>query len=79
MALDLAGILLQHLHGSTCKDEGVLVYVRGGELFASQVHNPVTELVVTRCDKADPLTVKGMADGKSGVAAATVMSEVWGI
>ena len=55
------------------------MYVRGGELFASQVHNPVTELVVTRCDKADPLTVKGMADGKSGVAAATVMREVWGI
>ena len=53
--------------------------MRGGELFASQVHNPVTELVVTRCDKDDPLTVKGTADRKSGAEAATVMREVWGI
>ena len=55
------------------------MYVRGGERFSSQVHDPVTELVVTRRDKADPLTVKGMTDGKSGVAADTVMREVWGI
>ena len=52
--------------------------MRGDELFASQVHNPVTELVVTRCDKSGPLTVKGMADGKSGVAAATVNGEELG-
>ena len=53
--------------------------MRGGELFASQVHNPVTEVVVTRCDKAAPLTLKGMSDVKSGVAAVKIMRGVWGL
>ena len=34
---------------------------------------------MTRRDKAAPLAVKGMAYGKSGVSAITVMGEVWGI
>ena len=53
--------------------------MRGGERFSSQVRDPVTELVVTRCYKANPITVKGMSDGKSGVVAAVVMREVCGI
>ena len=50
--------------------------MRGGESFAGQVRYPVTEIVVMRRDKPTPLTVKGMVDGKSGVAAVTVMREV---
>ena len=53
--------------------------MRGGESFAGQVCGPVTELVVMRRDKAAPLTLKGMADGKSGVAAVTIMRGVWGL
>ena len=47
--------------------------------FSGQVRDPFLELVVTRRDKAAPLAVKGMADGKSGVASVAVMREVWGI
>ena len=53
--------------------------MRGGESFAGQVRDPVTELVVTRCDKAALITVKGMADGKSGDKSVTLMREVWGL
>ena len=53
--------------------------MRGGESFADQVRNPVTKLVVTCRDKTAPFSVKGVADGKSGVAAVTVMREVWGL
>ena len=51
----------------------------GGKIFSGQVRNPVTELVVTLHDKAAPLTVKGMAYGKGGVASVAVMGEVWGL
>ena len=47
--------------------------------FSSQVRKPVTELIVTRRDKADPLAVKGMAYGEIGVAAVTLFGEVWGL
>ena len=53
--------------------------MRGGESFAGQVRKPVTELVVTRRDKDAPLTVKGMLDGKIGVAAVPVMKDIWGL
>ena len=61
------------------KMRGVVVHVRRSEIFSSQVRNPVTELVVTRCDKAAPLIVKGLAYGKGSVAAVAVMREVWGL
>ena len=51
--------------------------MRGEERFSSQVRNLVTDLVVTRHDKDDPLTVKGMADRKGVVAAVTVMRDDW--
>ena len=51
----------------------------GGESPARQIRDPVTELIVTRRDEATPLAVKGVADGKPGVAAATVFGEVWGL
>ena len=51
----------------------------GGERFSGQVPDSVREFVVTRNDKAAPLTVKGISDGKSGVAAVAVMREVWGL
>ena len=53
-------------------------HVRGGESFSGQVREPVTEIVLTCCDKAAPITVKGMAYEKSGVAAVAVSREVWG-
>ena len=53
--------------------------MRGGEIFAGQVRDPVTERVVTRRDKAAPITVKVRVYGKSGVAAVTVTREVWGL
>ena len=55
------------------------MHVRGGEIFAGQVRDPVTDLVVTRRGKASLLVVKGMVDGKSGVAAVAVMREFWGL
>ena len=72
-------ICLRPLHGATCKSEGVIIHMRGVESFSGQVLDPVTELVVTHCDKANPLTVKGMADRKSGIAAIAVVTEFWGI
>ena len=53
--------------------------MRGDESFPSQVRDPVTELVVPHRDKATPITLKGMADRRGGVAAIAVMREVWGI
>ena len=53
--------------------EGVVAHVIRGESFAGQFRDPVTELVVTRRDKAAPLAIKGMADGESDVAAVAVM------
>ena len=46
------------------------------EGFSGQIHNPVTELVVTRRDKAAPLAIEGMAYGESCVAAVVVMGDV---
>ena len=53
--------------------------MRVGEIFSDQVCNPVTDIIVTRLDKAAPLTVKGMLDRKMCVADVTVMREVLGI
>ena len=72
-------LFLRPLHGATCKDEGVFAHVRGGEYFSGQICDPVTELVMTLCDKDAPLTIEGTADRKVGFAAVTVMGEVWGI
>ena len=38
--------------------------MRGGEGLARKVGNPITELVVTRRDKASLLAVNGVSDGK---------------
>ena len=49
------------------------------EGHAGQVCYPVTELIVTRRDEAALFAVKGVTDGKFGVAAITVRWEVRGI
>ena len=36
------------------------MHVRGSECFSGQVCDPVLELVMTRCDKAAPLAIKGV-------------------
>ena len=46
---------------------------------AGQVCYPVTELIVKRRDKAALFAVKGVTDGKFGVAAITVRWEVRGL
>ena len=53
--------------------------MKRGERYSGQVRNPVTELVVTRCDKAVPFSVKGMSDRESGFASVALMREVWGL
>ena len=35
------------LYGATLVDEGVNAHVQGGEILASQVYDPVTELIMT--------------------------------
>ena len=66
-------------HGETLVNEGVVVYVRGVESPARQIHDPITELIVMRCDEATLLAVEGVENGKPGVAAVVVFGEVWGI
>ena len=51
----------------------------GGEGFACQVCYPVTELVLTRRDKAALFAVKVVTNGKLGLAAITVCWEVRGL
>ena len=67
------------LHGATLVYEGVIAYVRGGEGPAHQIRDPVTELIMTRRDKATPLAVEGVANGKLCVAAVAVFGGVWGL
>ena len=72
-------IFLRPLHCATCKDEGIVVHMRGGECFSGQVRDPVLEIVMTRRDKADPIKIEGVKNIKVGVAAFTLRGEVWGI
>ena len=44
-----------------------------GETVSGQVCDPIMELVVTRCDKADPLVLKVMAYGENGIGSFTIM------
>ena len=50
--------------------------MRGGESPARQIHDPITELIVTRRDEATPLAVEGVADGEFGVSAVAMFREV---
>ena len=47
--------------------------------FSGQVRDPVTDLIVTRCDEADPLAVEVTENGECGVVAVTEFREVWGL
>ena len=67
------------LHGATCKDEGFVAHMRGGEGFAGQVCDPFLYLVMTRRENDVPLAIKDVTNGKFGVAAVTVIGEFWGI
>ena len=53
--------------------------MRGIEGFAGKVNDPVPELIMTRRDEAAPLSVKGVANSKFGLASVTVFGEVRGI
>ena len=73
------GLSFHPRHGATLVNEEVVAHVRGGESPARQIRDPVTELIMTRRDEATPLAVKGVANGKLGVAAVAVFGEVWGL
>ena len=45
------------------------MHVSWSKGFSVQVLNPVTELILTRRDKAAPLAVEGMTNGEGRVAA----------
>ena len=49
------------------------------EGLSGQVCYPVTELIVTRRDKAALFTVKGVTDGEFGVASITMQWEIRGL
>ena len=66
------------LHGTTCEYEGVVAHVSRCEGFAVQFSDPITEVVVTRRYKADPLSVEGMEYGEIGIADVAVLGEFWG-
>ena len=53
--------------------------MRGSEIFAGQVYDPILELVMTHCDEAAPLAIEGVTNGEFGVASITVFGEVWGL
>ena len=72
-------LCLRLLHGTTCKDEGFVVHVRGGDRFAGQIRIPFMEFSMTHCDEATPLTIEGVANRKVGIAAVTVMGDIWGL
>ena len=52
------------MQSETCVYFGDVMHVRGGEGLARKVGNPITEIVVTRRDKASLLAVNGVSDGK---------------
>ena len=45
--------------------------MRGHEGFSSKVHDPVTELIMARCEKVSLFSFKGMSDLEGDVAFAT--------
>ena len=49
------------------------------KVFAGQVRNPFTELIVPCRDKAAPLAVEGIPYGEIGVEPVTLFGEVWGL
>ena len=75
----LAGLAFGLFTAQPAKMRGVVVHVRGSEGFSGQVYDPVPDLIMTCRDKATPIAVQGMANGKFGVVAVTVFGEVWGI
>ena len=50
-------IFLWPIHGATCKDDGVVAHVRGGERFSGQVRNPITEIIVMRREEDTLLAI----------------------
>ena len=54
------------------------MHVSWSKGYASQVHDPVTERIVTLRDVAVPIAVEGMVNEECSVAAITDFREVWG-
>ena len=65
-------------YGLTWFDEGVITHLGGHVGLYGQVFEPVTQLVMIRCDKAALITVEGVPDAKADPKAVTVAGKVWG-
>ena len=50
--------------------------MRRGESFSGQVCDPIPELIMTRRDKASPLTIEDVTNGGFCVAAVTLIGGV---
>ena len=62
------------MHGATCVYFVFITRMRGGEGLDHKVSNPITELVVTRCDEASLIVFNGKEDIK---CRATSITMVW--
>ena len=81
MPLFLALLLVLHLafpslHVTTCENFGVVELVCGGEGLFYKVGNPITELVITRCDEAALFSVQGVADAEFCLTAVATGKQV---
>ena len=57
-------LVLPSTYSTTFVDFGVVTHIHWGEGLALKVGNPITYLVVTRCDEAPLLAVEGVAYAK---------------
>ena len=60
-------------------DEGVVAHMQGGESFACQVSDPITEIIVAIRDEDALLTIQGVTHENFGVASITKSWEVCSI
>ena len=67
-------LVLPLMHSATCVDFGVVTHVRGSEVLACKVGDPITEIFVTRRGEASLLVFKGASDVKCYT---TFIAMVW--
>ena len=61
----------------TWVDQGIVAHVGWREGVSDRVGNPITYLVMTRCDKDVIIVVKGMPDSEANPAYVAVAGQVW--
>ena len=68
--------VLLSTHGATCVDFDLTMHMRGYESPACKVGNPITEIIVMRCDEASLHAVEGVVDGKCRSTSITIVRQV---